>query len=82
MFLAVTIRGGATGTRRVEVRFVAKHPAVHRTVAPTTEGDPAPDVSGARVAKPESVIRKQLGKKQLATPQHLLVINGDFFCPR
>ena len=29
------------------------------------QGDPAPDVSGARVAKPESVIRKQLGKKHL-----------------
>ena len=75
-------RGGATGTQRVEVRFVAKHPAVHRRAAPMTEGDPAPDVSGARVAKPESVIRKQLGKKKLAAPRHLWVINGDFFCPR
>ena len=63
----------------MEVRFVAKHPTVHRTAAPLTEGDPAPDVNRVRVAKPESVIRKQLGKKKLAAPQHLLVINGDFF---
>ena len=45
------------------------------------KNDPAPDVSGARVAKPESVIRKQLGKKKLAAPRHLWVINGDFFVP-
>ena len=49
--LVVTTWGaGATGIWWVEARDAAQHPTMHRTV-PTTEHDPAPDVTNAKAEK-------------------------------